>query len=234
MSGTREDGCETSISACYYIVLQSFFAGADGVADYLDVLFGIIIIVVLLNVVIAIVEQAWAKAADVTMRLFWMYRLEFLTENRIFKKSNRFKVLNKLKDWIDGVPDIKYTDRTKWAKYPFNLVNTKEKYENPDGYFNAELSRQIKETRSCQASLYWVEVEHYDRQKVVGDSTDNSLELLSNSTKLFWGRISILTEFFFQLTLYTLLTFLGIFTCGWFWPRGLRRKILSVGLSGED
>lgn len=56
MSGTREEACD-SLSGCYYTVMQAFFAGADATEDYLDVLFGIIVIIVLLNVVIAIVEQ---------------------------------------------------------------------------------------------------------------------------------------------------------------------------------
>lgn len=62
MSGDR-DKCDT-LTNCYLGVLQSFFAGADGTKDALDVLFGIVVIVVLLNVVIAIVEQAVAKCRE--------------------------------------------------------------------------------------------------------------------------------------------------------------------------
>ena len=48
--------CET-LWLCYLTVLQAFFAGAEQTKGPLDVSFGIIVIVVLLNVVIAIVEQ---------------------------------------------------------------------------------------------------------------------------------------------------------------------------------
>lgn len=55
MSGDRAK-CDT-LTHCYLDVMQSFFAGAEGTKDLLDVLFGIVVIVVLLNVLIAIVEQ---------------------------------------------------------------------------------------------------------------------------------------------------------------------------------
>lgn len=60
MSGTRGDSCDT-LDNCFYFVMQSFFAGADATTDLLDILYGIIVIVVLLNVVIAIVEQGEEK-----------------------------------------------------------------------------------------------------------------------------------------------------------------------------
>ena len=215
MSGSRGDTCE-SLTACYYSVMQAFFAGAEGVEDYLDVLYGIIIIVVLLNVVIAIVEQAWSNAADVTMRLFWTYRLEFLAENRIFAKSNQWSFLRGIEKRIDEVRDVVYSDRTSWSKAPYNLVDSKAKYENPGGYFPPDIAEIIKGTFSCQSSLYWVK--HEDSEQ-------------KNNVQLFWGRFAVLFNFFCRFLVYSLLTILGTLTCGWFWPRNLRKKILSVGLS---
>ncbi len=56
MSGENEENCPTMLQ-CYTWTLQSFFSGTDETSDMLDVLFGIIAIIVLLNVLIAIVSE---------------------------------------------------------------------------------------------------------------------------------------------------------------------------------
>ena len=55
------ESCET-ITKCYGYVLAGFFNGSDDdTDDLLDIMFGVIAIVVLLNVVIAIVSEAWDR-----------------------------------------------------------------------------------------------------------------------------------------------------------------------------
>ena len=63
----------------------------------------------LLNVVIAIVSEAWESAADRALNLFWKFRLEFLTEARFFahmdRKFCRGGIVEKFGDIVDGIVD---------------------------------------------------------------------------------------------------------------------------------
>jgi hypothetical protein len=77
------DACP-NITECYAWTLGGFFSGSDETNTVLDVLFGVIAIVVLLNVVIAIVSEAWETAQERALNLFWKFRLEFLSEARFF------------------------------------------------------------------------------------------------------------------------------------------------------
>jgi hypothetical protein len=77
------DACP-NITECYAWTLGGFFSGSEETNTVLDVLFGVIAIVVLLNVVIAIVSEAWETAQERALNLFWKFRLEFLSEARFF------------------------------------------------------------------------------------------------------------------------------------------------------
>jgi len=163
-------------------------------------------------------QTAWSQAADETFRLFWTYRLEFLTENRIFATVGRRTLLGKLEGLIDNVEDVKLSDGTPWTKAPYNMVDTKEKYDNPFDYFPEDIAQQIEDTHSLQATLYWVKTESINAKKKVGGAG------------LYFIRIKVLAKFFVQFLVYSMLVILGLFTCGWFWPRNLRRTVLSIGL----
>ena len=64
--GFRVQGQEEcpNLRECYHWTLQGFFSGADETNDILDILFGVVAIVVLLNVVIAIVSEAWDVSSE--------------------------------------------------------------------------------------------------------------------------------------------------------------------------
>ena len=95
-----------NLLSCYGWTLQGFFSGSDDTDDALDVFFGFIAIVVLLNVVIAIVSESWENAADRAIGLFWRFRLEFLCEARFFayvdKKLFQGGPLERLGEYADG------------------------------------------------------------------------------------------------------------------------------------
>ena len=80
----QDDICNQNLWECYTFTLQGFFSGFDDTDDILDVLFGFIAIIVLLNVVIAIVSDTWQSADQKAISLFWKFRLEFLGEARFF------------------------------------------------------------------------------------------------------------------------------------------------------
>ncbi|CAJ1962139.1 unnamed protein product [Cylindrotheca closterium] len=78
------EGYET-LGRSFLTVFDSFVSGRNEAADavdanVLDVVFGIVIVVVLLNVVIAIVGKVWDEATTKAARVFWQYRFGFFED----------------------------------------------------------------------------------------------------------------------------------------------------------
>lgn len=72
-------------------VCRPFAAGPDEeTTDGLDLFFGIMIIVILLNVVIAIVNEAWEDASNEVDGAFWNYRLDLIVEKTRGKGGGGF------------------------------------------------------------------------------------------------------------------------------------------------
>jgi hypothetical protein len=59
---------------------SSFVGGSAQAQNWLDILFGIITVIILLNVVIAIVSREWDDDIWEASKIFWQYRLDFLQE----------------------------------------------------------------------------------------------------------------------------------------------------------
>ena len=57
------EACDT-LGTCFQFTLQGFFSGPEETSNLLDMAFGIVVIIVLLNVVIAVVGDAWDSATD--------------------------------------------------------------------------------------------------------------------------------------------------------------------------
>ena len=106
-------------------------------------LFAFFIIIVLLNVVIAIVVEAWESAEAELNRLFWKYRLEKIFElryalklkerlsTRIFGFQNS---CHELLEKIDNIRDLSYASDVSWTKAP---------YKCPDRERSLQKSRKI-------------------------------------------------------------------------------------------
>lgn len=80
----KESDEKIDLLGCYGYTLEGFFSGSEHTSDLLDVVFGFVAIIVLLNVVIAVVSDAWDSAANEAINLFWKFRLEFLCESRFY------------------------------------------------------------------------------------------------------------------------------------------------------
>lgn len=96
LSGNREEECP-SFGDCLYWTLEGFFYGVDGfnATPLTDILFGVLAVVMLLNVVIAIVSNAWDDAEETTRLIFWQSRVDVLFQYRkLFRRHH--DLLNRL------------------------------------------------------------------------------------------------------------------------------------------
>ena len=114
---------EDSLSECYLSTIQMFFSGSDETESVLDIIFGVVAIVILLNVVIAIVGDVWQVATEEASELYWTFRVGYLLETRVFglfqKKVSRNRNLvcfTGLTDLIDHMEDIRLIDKAIWEE----------------------------------------------------------------------------------------------------------------------
>jgi hypothetical protein len=214
------DEC-SDLGECYTWVLQGFFSGADNTESILDIMFGIIAIVVLLNVVIAIVSEAWGSAAKKSTHLFWKFRLEFLSEARFFayldKRICKGGLVEKAGDYVDEIRDLALADHVPWSQPPYNLVTSKKEYDNPHDYYDHDLAQRITKGQSLQADLYWTKM-------------DSKRKHLHWSNKRLRQSLCVL-KWAWSTFLSMILLALGLLTAGWFWPKKIRKRILAVGLT---
>ena len=224
VSGDHDDVCPSMLE-CYAWTLQGFFNGSDETSDMLDVLFGIIAIIILLNVLIAIVSEAWDTAKDKAIHLFWTYRLQFLSEARFLSKSYK-KILSqgkryKLGKYLDSISGIGFVDRTPWTKHPYSLVKNKNEYNDPSFYFHSDDAEEIKSSHSLQADLYWAKV-----------------DCGNQPTYSTWKRglivFTTIARWFIKFFFFLVLMLCGFFTAGWTWPLAARRYLLALGIAEED
>ena len=123
-----------------------------------------------------------------------------------------------------------------------------QKYRDPDGYFLPEIAKEIKMARSFLGDWYWVQkefkkVQDDEKERLQclkrGDDKDTVLSLRQNAVLLaknglYWKAFKVTIVFVFKCIIYYLLIVGGFATCGWLWPKNLRTKILSVGLTGGN
>lgn len=210
-----------TLDECLIYSLHGFFSGLDSVERPVEVIFGVLVIVILLNVVIAIVSDSWQAASLKTKQKYWSFRLAFITEMRMFaiieKNFLRGGILEKFTEYIDQLEDITITDNAVWSKSPYSTVETKHQYENPYDYFEPALAEKIKDAHSLHADLHWVK-QHW---KNMYEKTGPSIMLESITATLQWIGRAIF---------YCLLLVLGSITGGYFWPVRFRRGTLYIGI----
>ena len=69
-----------SFDEAFFSTFSSFVGEPARAENWLDIVFGVVTVVILLNVVIAIVSKGWDDATREASSAFWMYRLDFLQE----------------------------------------------------------------------------------------------------------------------------------------------------------
>jgi len=210
--------CDT-ISECYSWVFANFldFAAESGErVIFIRVLFGIIVVIVLLNVVIAIVSEAWHTAELQSTKVFWKYRVEKIAEVKYLDKFRYFRIglsNTSLIRYIDNMENISYANDISWAKAPYYFVSNKDQYDKPLDYFSPEIATEISNAKSLLNDLHWAKMDarHRNVEFTISDTFKCILNWLGRGM------------------LYAQLIIMGTLTCGFFFPRNFRQRILSVG-----
>jgi len=208
--------CEPfTILEWFQMVLQGFFSGPSEVSSPLDIVFGVLAVIVLLNVVIAIVSGAWDRTSADVATVFWEFRLHFLADTdgaadsfqemaRPYRKT--FPAIWGFLEWIDKRPTMRFRDHVNWIRKPFNAIKSWEQYIEPEKYFVASEVEKMKEIRSLQADLKWHETRKVKRR---------------------FGRVLIVLNWVGIAFQHLILIAVGIVTFGWTWPSSLRKYFVG-------
>jgi hypothetical protein len=135
-----------------FLTTFSSFVGEPAKAqNWLDILFGIVIVIVLLNVVIAIVSREWDDATREATKIFWQYRLDFLQEiSRCLRKEAETDASTRL-DKLD--PDGQYTDEDMNTFLP--VLGDEEENSKEIPLFFAIVSRILFEENEIAFKKDW-------------------------------------------------------------------------------
>ena len=173
----------------------------------------------ILNIVIAIILEAWDTARERANIFFWRFRLEYLAEMRSFlplmSVQRRGEVLFKI---IDDLPKFQIkSNNVRWTDEPYRFVTSSEQYYNPHKFFIKDVADQIKEAHSMQAELKFAQRKHSEGNDVVS-ATWRQFQLMLVVLK--WIGLAFV---------YLILIVLGLAFIGVFWPEHLRHAFLAWG-----
>ena len=121
----------SSTLSCFMFVVEKFLL-TTWETDHpsVNIVYGLILFLVLMNVVIAIVSDAWSQSADFASQVFWRSRLKFLSELTVLNKigTSRFWTrFSRILEIIDNVKWLKIVDSVSWTKTsPYNLVTSQK------------------------------------------------------------------------------------------------------------
>jgi len=212
------------IRTCLKATYAKLFDYSPEELGFTEIIFGILILIVLLNVVIAIVGEAWTAAAEESTHMFWKFRLDKISQLRCGAQVWHVKIFSPLMDKIDNLESISYADNFSWTKPPFSILETYDQYNNPSKYFCDDLSLKIIDAHSLQADMYWYQVET-EKNKEKIDLKDHVSDGIPGS------RISLLLKWLGYCLFYSILVVLGLPLCGIIWPKKFRAGLLSMGKS---
>jgi ankyrin repeat protein len=199
--------CGRSFRECIIsFVLHGFFEGLDNTEKIPDILFGVFITVILLNVSIAIVSNSWSEAQKYARRNVWVHRIAFLSQSGYLIECMQNLFIFKA---IDNFRYVPLKSRVTWQQDPIlKNVCTRDQYENPKDYFEEHIAKTILESHSLDQSLHWIRVETKSKTKTLPCwSTETTWKIL------FW---------LVHNAIYFILVIIGISTFGLLSPEDFR------------
>jgi len=191
-----------------------FISEPDKMIDGFDIMFGLLLNLIMLNVVIAIVCNAWDKSDKSAPSLFWRFRLVYIDETSCLDGiSYPFNniVFNSLFNYIDGIAVVRFWDHIEWSAPPYNVVETEEEYKNPSKYFDSGVVAKVVAAHSLGADLYWM----------AKDARNKKNSFYYDASFAILGYIVLIIQ-------YVILFVLGLVTFGMLWPLSFRLKFLTL------
>jgi len=181
------------------------------------VFFGIMVVVILLNVVIAIVSDAWEDAKALTGTSFWQSRVNFLAESGFdYQSKTKFSFF----EWLDSLHFVPVNEQIPWHKEePYKSVKCKEHHDSPRHYFTLKNAVKIEEARSLESTLFWVRAKSIANEENV---VVTNAKLVGPTIAWFMGNLT-----------YGVFIILGFPTLGILWPSDWRTYILSIATDTE-
>ena len=198
----------------------------------LEFLFMIVILMILLNVVIAVVSDAWELSREGAYRYFWKFRLEKIHAMGYAEdKLNRLcssKTISKRSDiffnlgYFESTWHTSYgkSDVTFWKKSPYCIVTKKEHYDSPHEHFSPELAEKINMVKSLHSDLYWAE-----KKKAEDNHKDDKLTEFE--------KFGVFLKWLATCVMYAFLILFGFCFFGMTWPRKFRLALLNLNISEE-
>ena len=96
----EEDSPHETLISSFRTVLQGFTGETTTNHSVLDLFYGIIVVIILLNVIIAVVSEEWEDAVAEADAAFWNYRLDLIVEKtRGVDYAYRSKSYERLRSW---------------------------------------------------------------------------------------------------------------------------------------
>lgn len=206
----NHDKC-TTLEECFSWTIGSIFNFELEDGDYVALLFlfMFIILMVLLNVVIAIVSDAWTISADQSTQFFWKFRLEKMFTLGYLDTYNgqSFAGLHII-DSIRYIP-VGSSDVSFWKQAPYNSVTTKKHYDNPK--LNPKHEEMINTAKSLRSDLYWAKEEKGQGKELTWSET-----------------FYVFSRWVAVCFIYISLIVMGCATFGLCWPKRFRIAVTSL------
>jgi ankyrin repeat protein len=207
---------EMNFDNCAKRVFTAFIIGLERTkTDLSGFIFGIAVSVLLLNVLIAIISNAWADAGARAAEIYWQGRVQFLSEvwstlgQGSFGKGQGF--LDRAINRIPNVFNRVQYGTISWKKdHPYSQVESMDQYNDPKSHFNEDEAKKILKAHSLPSDIYWIRDDDSVSMK--------NLRILRSILK--WLSLTLL---------FIILCLLGLGTGGLFWPQDFRLAIISYG-----
>ena len=232
LSQSRPDQC-SSFRECFLYTLEAFFFGMEdfserGPSPILDATFGILAVVMLLNVVIAIISNAWNDSVESTRQVFWKSRMEILFQWRFLKRIASYRI--GLLVQIDKVNLFNLSDEKTFLSFENDDVIANDKSDEDDESDDGE---NAVLRNSMMSSLKRGELLTLRRGSSRRFSSTKQLRLKPSVRKVV-SPFKTLIIFVFRVSFHSIIFVAGLATLGVLWPKGFRTRILSTGMKLSD
>eukprot|EP00985_Skeletonema_marinoi_P004362 scaffold1909_cov131-Skeletonema_marinoi.AAC.3 len=209
-SNLEDDASFASLMLSFQTVFDKFAGGAKESLSALDFFFGIFVVVVLLNVVIAVVSDEWEKAGVEANEAFWKYRLDLIID-----KTRGLSLYWSLCHIYNGAAGLAGLFGCSIPKIPRELIR------------EWELEWNFNENDYCGLGSHLDDT--FINKKTVGTTLEEfKLKLaVKNKEDGMFACIKLLVECF-------LFFVLGFPTFGLLWPKFIRQMLFTSSKPKES